>query len=152
MKPPRQTYLPWHTSGQSVPSGNSGCPGFRFGNTAKSSGGNTSAAGRKRFISALVNSRTSPDLSVSGFIFIISNLPSALLCSDLARLINSCLSGISSPPFRPGSCSSSPSSFNNGCYCAGSANLSSHCRGLTTKMSRPAHFFSYPGPASGQTR
>ena len=37
-------------------------------------------------------------------------------------------------------------------YRAGSANLSSHCRGLTTKMSRPAQFFSYPGPTSGQTR
>ena len=49
-------------------------PGFLFGSTATSSSGSTSAAGRKRSMSSLVNSRTSPASSVSGFIFIASDL------------------------------------------------------------------------------
>jgi hypothetical protein len=51
-------------------------PRLSFRQCCQSCGDKTSSAGRKRFISSLVNSRTSPDLSVSGFIFIISNLPS----------------------------------------------------------------------------
>lgn len=54
-------------------------PDLRLGSTASNSFGNTSCAGRARFMSSRVSSRTSPFSLISGFVFIASNLPAIRL-------------------------------------------------------------------------